>query len=296
LSGAFDWTGGASGSGGFTKQGLGLMTMSSLPKTYTGDTTVAAGTLVLNQSLLTSAAVIVEDGAKLELAFGCENLIKTNSLTINGTGTFDITDNHLIVDYTGSSPAAAIRQYIINGRGNTDCFSATWNGTGGINSSTAAAVGGGGIAVNVGYADNSDLLFGSYDTFGGQTVDQSSILVRYTRGADANLDGYVDGTDVDTVALFYNSPDGNAWYKGDFDYNGVVDSCDVDELALTFNSTDPFVCPAVLTAKYGAAFAAAFESGQAKAAAAAVPEPASLSLWGLGAIGLLGWRRRNQSR
>jgi hypothetical protein len=154
-------------------------------------------------------------------------------------------------------------------------------------------VGDGGIATAIGYADNSDLLFGSYDTFGGQTVDSSSILIRYTRGADANLDGNVDGTDVDTVALFYNGPDGNVWYRGDFDYNGVCDGSDVDELALTFNASDPPVSPAVLTAKYGAAFATAFESGMAKAAAAAaVPEPSGLCAALLGGAGLLLRRKR----
>jgi hypothetical protein len=208
----------------------------------------------------------------------------------------DLSNNKLVVDYTGGSPAATVRQYIINGRGNTDFASATWAGTGGINSSTAAAIGDGGIATAIGYAENSDLLFGSYATFGGQTVDSSSILVRYTRGADANLDGVVDGIDVDTVGLFFNSPLGNVWYRGDFNYDGVCDGIDVDELGLTFNSTSPTVSPAELTANYGAAFAAAFEAGQAKAAASIVPEPGALTLLGLAGMTLLARRRCRHER
>ena len=40
----------------------------------------------------------------------------------------------------------------------------------------------------------------------GQSVDGSSILIRYTRGADGNLDGVVDDKDVTIIANGYNQP------------------------------------------------------------------------------------------
>ena len=72
----------------------------------------------------------------------------------------------------------------------------TWNGQG-ITSTAAAAA-----PVNsmsVGYAVNGQLPLGAFPTFRGQTVDASTVLVRFTRTGDANLDGLVNNDDVTIV-------------------------------------------------------------------------------------------------
>jgi len=69
----------------------------------------------------------------------------------------------------------------------------------------------------------------------------------------------------------------------------MCDGADVSVLGTTFGKTSPTLSPAELSAEFGSAFAAAFEAGQA---GAAVPEPGSLALLGLGSMAMLRRRRR----
>src|SRR5206468_3282975 len=71
-------------------------------------------------------------------------------------------------------------------------------------------------------------LFGS--------VDGSSVLVRWTRAGDANLDGAVDLTDFTFLASSFNGT-GKVWLNGDFNYDGTVDLTDFTVLASNFNTT-----------------------------------------------------------
>jgi hypothetical protein len=170
---------------------------------------------------------------------------------------------------------------ILAGRGAPGIGNATWNGTAAIVSANAAADP---DQRSIGYAENSALPLGSVATFGGQTVDSSSILIRFTRTADADLDGRVNDNDVTIVGAFYLQSTSGQWYLGDFDYSGMCDDSDVTLLGAFYDPAAPPLSPAYLTDMYGAEFAAAFEAGQAMA-----PEP---SIAGLLALGLCMRRRR----
>jgi len=101
----------------------------------------------------------------------------------------------------------------------------TWNGTGGIVSSTAAT---NVLSFAVGYAENSEIGSGSYATFGGQAVGSHSVLIKYTRNGDCNLDGVVNGDDGGILGGAFGlggSTYGN-WHFGDMDYDGSVDGDD----------------------------------------------------------------------
>jgi hypothetical protein len=196
------------------------------------------------------------------------------------TGTLDITDNAAVLEYSGTSPVATIRSQLLSGRG-TAGFGATWTGQG-ITSSTAATAN---VAEpearSVGFAENSSLPLGAYTNFRGQAVDESSILMAFTRTADANLDGVVDDNDVTIVSATYAPGVANPhWALGDFDYNGFVDDDDVTLLGAFYNPAAPPLVAPVPDA-----------TGQI----AAVPEPSSVMLLAsaaLGAIALLARRRR----
>ncbi len=270
--------------------------------TYTGNTTVTGGKLVFNSSYGTGSALSVADGARGEMTPGNNKSLRFTSLGFNTTGVLDISNNKLIVQFgTNASPLAATRTAIINGRGGTDFGTATWQGTGGIASDAAApggigdgTNGGDGISFAVGYVENSflpNLGLPSYTSFGGQTVDSGSMLIRFTKGADANLDGKVNSDDVTIVGALFGNAGSGEWFLGDFDYDGICDSDDVTVLGALYDATAPALSSGQLTAAYGSEFAAAFARGQAMGAA--VPEPTSLSLLGLGGIGLLKRRRRN---
>ena len=200
------------------KRGAGTWTLNGA-NTYVGSTTVEQGTLVANTGINGAGSTTVGVAgpanliashirqASLTVGIGGRATFKTDGGTsvvrellipAGGPvipGTLDITNNKLIIDYTDTSPETIIRDRIFEGRGGSG-LGKTWDGPG-ITSSQAAA-----DPVNstsVGYAINGDLPLGAYATFGGQAVDASSLLMRYTRTADANLDGVVNNDDVTIV-------------------------------------------------------------------------------------------------
>jgi len=216
---------------------------------------------------------------------------------IGATAQLDLGDHAFIVGYaagdTTHSVRQAIRNLLSNGRNAGPASAAPWNGNGGITSTYAHNVGNG-FNLAIGYADNTDLAAvrasGSYTTFGGQNVASNTVLVQLTRGADATMDGVVDGQDVAIIGTHFQKPGSGQWCFGDFDYSGTCDGSDVSVLGTTFGKTSPILSPAQMTAEFGSAFTAAFEAGQT----GAVPEPASLTLLGLGGLALMGRRSRKQ--
>jgi hypothetical protein len=89
---------------------------------------------------------------------------------------------------------------------------------------------------SLGYAENSSLPLGPYTTFRGQPVDNTSVLIAFTRTGDANLDGIVNDDDVTIVGATYAPGVPNAsWALGDFDYDGFVDDDDVTLLGAFYD-------------------------------------------------------------
>src|SRR5205814_7878267 len=119
---------------------------------------------------------------------------------------------------------------------------------------------------------NSALPLGSYTSFKGQTVGSSSILVKFTRGADADLDGIVGNSDVTIVGGKFGAAGSGQWYFGDFDYSGACDNADVTALGGLFNPSATPLNTELLAAQFGIDFAAAFQSG-ASENNSTVPEP-----------------------
>ena len=191
------------------------------------------------------------------------------------TAKLDLANNAAVVDYTGTSPVATVRQQILAGRGGPG-LGKTWNGLG-ITSSTAAAAEA--ESRSVAYAENSALPLGAYTNFRGQTVDSTSVLMAFTRTGDANLDGVVNDDDVTIVGASY-APGvaGASWAVGDFDYNGFVDDDDVTLLGVFYNPiAPPLAAPPLASPPLAAP----------GGAVAAVPEPGTVAILISGLIALL---------
>jgi hypothetical protein len=184
------------------------------------------------------------------------------------TAILDLTDNAAIIEYSGNSPVITVREKILSGRGGPG-IGASWTGTGITSSAAAAAVMTEPESRSVGYAENSTLPIGSLTTFRRQPVDDTSLLIAFTRTGDANLDGLVNDDDVTIVGATYapGVPQ-PSWALGDFDYNGFVDDDDVTLLGVFYDpSAPPLAAPG--------------------ASVSAVPEPGTVGLLVAGAIGIL---------
>jgi hypothetical protein len=200
------------------------------------------------------------------------------------SGKLDLTSNRLIVDYGAGfgSPMASVRQQIISGY---NVAGTLWAGNG-IMSSTAAVTP---FNTGLGYAEASDVVGAAGGTFGGENVDGSAVLVRYTKFGDANLDGSVDFLDLARMAQSYNTTVSTQteswWARGDFNYDGIVDFNDLAKLAQNYNTALPGgAAPVSGSADFASDVAAAF---------AQAPEPGTIAVLGvLGAGALLRRRRR----
>jgi len=281
--------------GSFTQAG-GSLSMASLSN---------AGTFAFNGGNLTQTGAVMSLGnlsltgsKNYSMVSGRNKALLLSSLTIGAGNTLDVNDDAVIVNYGSETTHAtrdAIRNLLKNGRNAGPASAAPWNGLGGI-VSTYAHNTGNGFNLAIGYADNTDLAAvrasGSYTVFGGQTVASNTILVQLTRGADATMDGIVDGQDVAIIGTHFQKPGSGQWCFGDFDYSGTCDGSDVAVLGTTFGKTSPVLSPAQMTAEFGSAFTSAFEAGIG--GSGAVPEPAGLTLFGLGGVALMSRQRRKK--
>lgn len=199
-----------------------------------------------------------------------------SDLSISPGGTLMLADDLAAWNYTGATPAGVLRQYLKSGYNGGD-----WAGTG---LSSTAAAGDVNRTLGVGYAEASDL---AVTTWGGQTVDSTTIVMKIVPLGDANLDGTI--TSDDYVLLDRGLALGHSgWSDGDFNYDGVVDAADhliIDRTYAIQQGTLPSpVFLAMRAAEFGDAYVAAL--------VASVPEPSCL---GVGAmLGAMLIRRRRQ--
>lgn len=206
-------------------------------------------------------------------------VLVTQALSTPGSGTLDLNNNALVVDYTsgGSATFNAVQNEIRSGYHASGIL---WTGAG-ITSSTARLS----TRYGIGYDEASDLLGPSGGTFQGESVDGTAVLARFTFYGDVNLDGSVDFLDLAKLAQSYNVIDGSrSWATGDVNYDGNTDFLDLALLAQNYNTALGAPVVPGAPADFNADVARAF---------AEVPEPTSFAVLAMAAAGgLLCWRGR----
>ncbi|MDB5323651.1 MAG: hypothetical protein JWN40_5282, partial [Phycisphaerales bacterium] len=305
LKGAVTETGGPRA---LTKIGANTLNLAG-NNPFTGATTVTGGKLSVTGSIASSSGVTVNNAAatfeaaaaqtvkaltvtagkarvvnatKVALTVG-DGTATSSPLSLTG-GTLDLTTNGVAIHYAAGNDAAVLastRAQLIAGYG----AGGNWTGTTGITSSTAVA----NSLAAVGYALAPDVLpfanGATTDTFLGTTVDKNTVIARYTLSGDLNLDGAVDFLDLARLAQSYNVTDGTRqWATGDVNYDGNTDFLDLAKMAQNYNTALPSSPVPGASADFQADLAKAF---------AAVPEPGTISVLGIGAVALLA-RRRNR--
>jgi autotransporter-associated beta strand protein len=259
-------SGAITGSGSLTKSGSGSLTLDTV-NTYTGGTTVTAGSLIIGvNGALPNGSLAISGSGKVQLA-PSTGLAQLTSLSISGSGVFDIGNNHFIINYGGADPISSIITWLKNGYAG-----GAWNGLDGIDSSAVATNPG----YSIGYADSAD----SGNPAG---LASGTLEVAFALMGDADLNGTVNGIDFGILAANFNQTV-SRWDQGDFDYNGIVNGLDFTALAANFNK-----------AASSASDLAALEAfAAANGLLADVPEPTSLGLLAAGSLALLKRNRRSR--
>jgi T5SS/PEP-CTERM-associated repeat protein len=284
-----NFLGNVSGGGNVTNHGtLNL----SAGKTYALGKLSGSGSTILFESTQLSATQIVQNsltlnssgatgGASVSITpAGTAGTLtnKLNTLTIAGgpvpIAPLDLANTNLMLDYSLLSPIVTVRSQLRSG---FNPAGTRWMGNG-IASSSAAAD----STAALGYGEASTILGISGTqtaSWFGQTADATSLLIRYTKAGDTNLDGTVNFLDLVAVAQHYGDVTGlRVWTEGDLNYDGNVDFNDLVMLAQNYGASLP---SAPLPAQVSEDFARAMAS---------VPEPGSM--WVLGVAGVLLGRRR----
>ena len=257
----------AAGRVGVNKSGSGTWVLTNGNHTYTGGTTVNGGVLATvkvrnnGPTTITGGTLKTANGLTVADPAGT-SVFPEGQFTIAGgaspAGKLDLSKGGAVFEYSTVSVASTVSALLDSGYG-----SGNWDGNGIVSSDAAASP----STHAVGWAESSAL--GSPATFLGQAVDSTSVLVRYTRQGDANLDGTTGLADFSLVGANYNQP--GTWNTGDFNYDGLTGLGDFSLLAANYNQS-----------------AGSGVSGRP----GAVPEPATLGL--LAAAAILGLRRRSR--
>lgn len=211
---------------------VGMVTFDS-PQSYTlqGQSIALSGirvqsgahTIASNVQFNAGTTIAIDNESGLTLSGSTSGTIQ--SLELGSNSTLDLGSNHLVVNYTGESPLTVVREKI------TQAYAGgTWSGAGItstlLRNNPQAALG-------IGYAEASGLQISEYL---GRSVDDSTLLIRYTLQGDTNLDGAVNFDDLLSLAQAYGTPQAD-WIQGDSNYDGAVTFDDLLKLAQNYGAT-----------------------------------------------------------
>jgi autotransporter-associated beta strand protein len=240
FSNAFNGTGPVT----INSTGSGKVIFAGAGSTFSGPSSVQAGGLQLaSGSPLGTSTITPLAGGTLSLSPYATTTV--GGLAPNAGGLTDLGNGFLSV--TSGLTATDLVTAIVAGRNG-----GSWDGAGGITSSTAAAAVAAGSPRAVGWLDNGD----------------GSVSAAYAAPGDTNIDWSIDILDASNFLAGGKFDAGvpATWNEGDFSYDGIVDILD---------AADFFATGLYDAGNYNAAPGAV-------GGVAAVPEPA-----GLGAVGLV---------
>jgi autotransporter-associated beta strand protein len=311
-----------SGSAALSKTGVGNLTLSN-SNSYAGGTNVLEGSVTITPAgSIASNTVAVSGGATLNVMGG---MAPSTALTVGGSVNFvsapgsprnisslTLSSGGVVTTNTANPGPPSVlhvsalnfggdaingwqgsidlmkNNLVVSGGNITDIASqlksgysaGSWTGSTGIRSSAAAA-------------DPNHFTTLGYVLSNGSLVQPliaGDVVVDFTLYGDGNLDNTVDTVDLSQwVKGFLGTPSGSegGWFYGDYNYDGVSDYADLallgrsyyfehgnENALLNFINQDTSLTPA-----------------QQALADVAIPEPTTISLLGIGALGLLGRRR-----
>jgi hypothetical protein len=198
--------------------------------------TISAKSVTLSSSA-TVANVNLTGGGALAVTANGSRVLRTSSLSVSSNSNLNLNDNDLIINYSDVSPIGSfsgaaytgVSGQIAQGRNQ-----GTWSGNGIRTGMPQATT----LATTLGVAEASEVLGLSGNQtalWDGQTVDSTTVLVKYTYTGDANLDGKIDADDYAWIDYYSQSPASKTYNRGDFNYDGAINADDyamVDLMAI----------------------------------------------------------------
>jgi autotransporter-associated beta strand protein len=232
----------------------------------------------------TVASVTIHNGGAVTLSgpttHAGRTLLTTSALALDGgpttwQGKLDLNGNDLLVKSVGAAGLTRITSQLKQG-----FAGGFWNAGSGIISTVAAGDTSHLTTLGVRLGDGVTSFDGGLITPG-----TNDVFVKYTYYGDADLSGTINGADYALIDTTFGLENTNhvaisGWANGDFNYDGVVNGTDYAPIDNAFN-------------QYNATSASPLAITASAAVTSAVPEPTTLGLLGIGAIGLLGRRRRS---
>lgn len=217
---------------------------------------------------------------------GTENVVPVITRITSATaGTLELSSGRLVINYTAGNLAtegpgeirAVLRESLLRG------WAYVEGGT------TNAFITAPGLTSDprkrVGYAEAYDVLQVGQGTWFGRRIDSSTLLLRVTLAADADLNGAVNFDDLLDVAQHYGQTN-TQWSSGDFDYDGSTGFADLLLLAQNYGLSS---LDSAMSATFSDEFIRDFELARSL-----VPEPVAASF--LATATALARRRRQASR
>jgi hypothetical protein len=251
---------------------------SSLVQLQTGGETAVQANASLSASTIRENSLAVSGHVTITPDGINSGASKVNALSV--TGQLDLTDNKLIVSggdagtWNGSS-YTGISKLVQSGRNGGQ-----WNGDGIITTSLSGAAD---KLHSIGVA-TADQIGKVGQTFGGITLTSGDVLVMYTYGGDANLDGKINIDDYGLIDSHVGqSGTAFGWHNGDFNYDGKIN---IDDYGIIDSNIGAQGAP-IPTMTTPQTPATAIEG------VAAVPEPAGLCSIALAGAVLIRRRRRS---
>jgi subtilisin-like proprotein convertase family protein len=170
------------------------------PSLVNGSLTVSGGAaLNLGGSLTAAAAVNVITGGQVNLDLSGSLTLDADTLTIDATSRVDLADNHLIVRSGTLGSWDGTTYTGITGMVRSGRNGGAWNGNGIITSAAS----------------------GNLTTLGVAEV-AGDVVVKFTYGGDANLDGKINVDDYGHIDSNVVLPGVSGWFNGDFNYDGKI--------------------------------------------------------------------------
>jgi hypothetical protein len=170
------------------------------------------------------------------LSSGGHKVLLTKDLIL--AGKLDLTDNDLILDYSGADRLGGF-----NGTNYTGVLGliqsaqngGAWDGAAGLFTSMADAQTGLTTLGAAGSADVFSIGAGETALYEGETIDSTAVIVKYTYAGDANLDGFISGDDYSTID-FNVGTSAFGYANGDFNYDGIISGDDYSTIDFNFGA------------------------------------------------------------